>query len=147
MGQAFRFYLQQEGSELFTVADVQAEMERRMTSREFLNDMRGYLPVGMRYDAHAAYEEFRRVFLPHLRGSAYVGSKRPGRDRCLYLALPRKGEWRPVGDSVHRQENKHWRGFPTGGVRLVYADCTGSECCSGTGYMKACHTGQLAIPP
>ncbi len=66
VGQAFRFYLQQEGSDRFTLADVQTEMERQMRSRKFLNDMQGYLPVGMRYDPHVAYEDFCRVFLPHL---------------------------------------------------------------------------------
>lgn len=66
VGEAFRFYLQQEGSERFTVQDVEAEMSRRMRSRKFLNDMDGYLPPNVPYDPVAAYDEFRQVFMPHL---------------------------------------------------------------------------------
>jgi predicted nucleotidyltransferase component of viral defense system len=66
VGDAFRFYLKQEGSENFTAADVAAEMDRRMRSSKFLNDMKGYLPVDGTYDPVAAYAEFRDVFLPHL---------------------------------------------------------------------------------
>lgn len=66
VGEAFRFYLQQEGSESFTVADVEEEMSRRMQSKKFLNDMDGYLPANVRYDPALAYEEFRKVFMPHL---------------------------------------------------------------------------------
>ncbi len=66
VGEAFRFYLQQEGSESFTVADVEEEMSRRMRSKKFLNDMDGYLPANVRYDPALAYEEFRKVFMPHL---------------------------------------------------------------------------------
>jgi hypothetical protein len=62
----FRFYLQQEGSESFTAQDVEAEMSRRMRSRKFLNDMDGYLPPNASYDPVAAYDEFRKVFMPHL---------------------------------------------------------------------------------
>jgi Nucleotidyl transferase AbiEii toxin, Type IV TA system len=66
VGQAFRFYLQQEGSDRFTAADVETEMARRMSSHKFLSDMKGYLPAGVPYDPVVAYDDFRRVFMPHL---------------------------------------------------------------------------------
>lgn len=66
VGRAFRHYLQQEGSTAFTAADAAAELDRRLNSRRFLNDMVGYLPAGQQYDPVQAGEDFRRVFLPHL---------------------------------------------------------------------------------
>lgn len=66
VGEAFRFYLKQEGSENFTAADVRLEMDRRMRSSKFLKDMNGYLPVDVTYDPVAAYKDFQNVFMPHL---------------------------------------------------------------------------------
>lgn len=65
VGQAFRFYLAQEDS-VFSAADVQAELLRRMKSRRFLRDMEGYLPEGRTYDPHLAHDEFCKVILPHI---------------------------------------------------------------------------------
>ena len=67
VGAAFRFYMKQEGS-TFKAEDVRRELERRMTSRKFLNDMEGYLPIGRAYLPQQAYDDFCRVFLPHLDG-------------------------------------------------------------------------------
>ena len=67
VGAAFRFYMKQEGS-TFKADDVRRELERRMTSRKFLNDMEGYLPTGRAYSPQQAYDDFCRVFLPHLDG-------------------------------------------------------------------------------
>ena len=65
VGAAFRFYMQQEGS-TFKAGDVQRELERRMTSRKFLSDMNGYLPAGQQYLPRQAFDDFCRIFLPHL---------------------------------------------------------------------------------
>lgn len=65
VGEAFRFYMAQEGS-TFSAANVHAELERRMLSKTFLNDMQGYLPVGVTYTPKTAFEDFVRVFLPHI---------------------------------------------------------------------------------
>ncbi len=66
VGKAFRHYIAQEGSDRFTVADVEEELDRRMQSRKFLSDMNGFLAPGFAYDPRQAMEEFRRVYLPHL---------------------------------------------------------------------------------
>ena len=68
VGAAFRFYLSQEGSE-FSAADVRHTLERRMKSRKFLNDMDGYLQLGVTYSPKRAQEVFCEVLLPHLDGS------------------------------------------------------------------------------
>ncbi|MDI1258304.1 nucleotidyl transferase AbiEii/AbiGii toxin family protein [Aquabacterium sp.] len=65
VGAAFRFYMGQEGS-AFKAADVQRELDRRMTSRKFLADMDGFMPAGQSYSPQQACEKFYRVFLPHL---------------------------------------------------------------------------------
>ncbi|UXH78713.1 nucleotidyl transferase AbiEii/AbiGii toxin family protein [Roseateles amylovorans] len=65
VGAAFRFYMAQEGSD-FSAADVQSEMNRRMSSRKFLSDMDGFLPFGRTYDPRQACATFFDVFLPHL---------------------------------------------------------------------------------
>jgi predicted nucleotidyltransferase component of viral defense system len=67
VGAAFRFYMDREGSS-FSSAEVRRELERRMKSRKFLNDMNGYLPVGYSYSPQQAFDEFNSVFLPHLDG-------------------------------------------------------------------------------
>lgn len=66
VGEAFRFYLRQEGSENFSKADVESELNRRMKSRKFLLDMDGFLPVGQQYDPVVAHAEFCAVFLPYM---------------------------------------------------------------------------------
>jgi predicted nucleotidyltransferase component of viral defense system len=65
VGAAFRFYMDQEGS-TFKAAEVRQELERRMSSRKFRNDMNGYLPAGHVYSPEQACEEFFDVYLPHL---------------------------------------------------------------------------------
>ncbi|CAN5522334.1 hypothetical protein BH09PSE5_BH09PSE5_37180 [soil metagenome] len=65
VGEAFRFYMKQEGS-TFAAAEVRAELERRMRSRKFLGDMEGFLPKGQAYDPRQACATFFEVFLPHL---------------------------------------------------------------------------------
>lgn len=65
VGEAFRFYMNQEGS-TFSRDEFAAELARRMTSEKFLRDMDGFLPVGRTYDPHRAYQEFCQVYLPHL---------------------------------------------------------------------------------
>ncbi|MBS0317179.1 MAG: nucleotidyl transferase AbiEii/AbiGii toxin family protein [Proteobacteria bacterium] len=65
VAEAFRFYMKREGSR-FSATDLQAELERRMKSRKFLSDMDGYLASGRTYSPQAAYQQFCRVFLPHL---------------------------------------------------------------------------------
>ena len=67
VGQAFRFYMRQEGSS-FNAAEVKRELDRRMNSKKFLRDMDGYLPVGKQYDPREAFEDFCQVFLPHIDG-------------------------------------------------------------------------------
>lgn len=66
VGEAFRFYLKQEGSQNFTQQDVRIELARRMQSPKFLQDMNGFLPVGQQYDPVVAHAEFCDVFLPHI---------------------------------------------------------------------------------
>lgn len=65
VGQAFRFYMEQEGS-TFEAAKIKTELARRMTSHKFLNDMNGYLAAGATYSPQTAYQQFCQVFLPHL---------------------------------------------------------------------------------
>lgn len=65
VGEAFRFYMEQEGSS-FDAANIRKELERRMSSNKFLKDMDGYLAAGQTYSPHAAYQQFCEVFLPHL---------------------------------------------------------------------------------
>lgn len=65
VGQAFRFYMKQEGS-VFEAEKIEAELARRMTSQKFLSDMNGYLAADATYSPEAAYRQFCRVFLPHL---------------------------------------------------------------------------------
>ena len=65
VGTAFRFYMAQEKTS-FSAKDAQAELQRRMQSRKFLEDMNGFLPPGVQYDPHGAYRVFLEVFLPHL---------------------------------------------------------------------------------
>lgn len=65
VGEAFRFYMSQEGS-TFSAANIEAELARRMKSRKFLSDMDGYLASGRTYSPQSAYEQFCHVFLPHL---------------------------------------------------------------------------------
>lgn len=65
VGEAFRFYMKQEGS-TFSATNIEAELARRMKSRKFLNDMNGYLASGRTYSPQTAYERFCQVFLPHL---------------------------------------------------------------------------------
>lgn len=64
-GEAFRFYMAQEGSQ-FSRDEFAAELTRRMNSEKFLHDMDGFLPVGQAYDPRIAYQEFCQVYLPHL---------------------------------------------------------------------------------
>lgn len=66
VGEAFRFYLDREGSRRFTAADAQAELARRMRSQKFLNDMNGYLRAGHSYSPLQAHQDFLTVYLPHL---------------------------------------------------------------------------------
>jgi predicted nucleotidyltransferase component of viral defense system len=65
VGEAFRFYMRQEGS-TFSAANIEAELARRMKSRKFLSDMDGYLAHDRTYSPQSAYEQFCQVFLPHL---------------------------------------------------------------------------------
>lgn len=65
VGEAFRFYMSQEGSP-FEASKVRAELERRMTSRKFLADMDGFLPAGQAYDPQVACAKFFEVYLPRL---------------------------------------------------------------------------------
>jgi len=65
VGEAFRFYMSQEGS-AFEASKVKTELERRMTSKKFLADMDGFLPAGQTYDAQLACAQFFAVFLPRL---------------------------------------------------------------------------------
>lgn len=65
VGEAFRFYMTQEGS-TFSGANVRAELDRRMLSKTFLTDMQGYLPTGTTYVPQAAFDAFVRIFLPHV---------------------------------------------------------------------------------
>lgn len=65
VGAAFRFYMAHEGSH-FDSKEVHKELERRLSSKKFLSDMNGFLPVGQTYDPVQAFEDFCSVFLPHL---------------------------------------------------------------------------------
>lgn len=65
VGEAFRFYMAQEGSTLDSTK-VRGELERRMLSRKFLADMEGFLPSGITYSPRQACDVFFEVFLPHL---------------------------------------------------------------------------------
>jgi predicted nucleotidyltransferase component of viral defense system len=65
VGEAFRFYMKQEGS-MFSPSAIEAELARRMKSRKFLGDMDGYLASGRTYSPQIAYKHFCQVFLPHL---------------------------------------------------------------------------------
>lgn len=65
VGDAFRFYMRQEGS-TFDAVNIQKELARRMTSTKFLKDMDGYLAAGQTYSPQTAYQQFCQVFLPHL---------------------------------------------------------------------------------
>jgi len=65
VGAAFRFYMAQEGSH-FDSIEVQKELERRLSSKKFLSDMDGFLPVGQAYNPAQAFEDFCSIFLPHL---------------------------------------------------------------------------------
>lgn len=65
VGEAFRFYMEQEGSS-FAAAEIQHELARRMNSSKFLTDMNGYLATGQAYSPQTAYQQFCEVFLPHL---------------------------------------------------------------------------------
>ncbi len=65
VGEAFRYYLKQEGTSYSRDA-IGAIVERRMQSRKFLGDMNGYLPQGGKYDPKQAHQEFCDVLLPHL---------------------------------------------------------------------------------
>lgn len=67
VGEAFRFYMAQEGSR-FSAADVELKLVRRMKSKKFLGDMAYYLPAGVTYDPKLACAEFLQVFLPHIDG-------------------------------------------------------------------------------
>lgn len=65
VGAAFRFYMQQEGS-TFNATDVRRELDLRMGSKKFLNDMVSYLPLNKTYSPQQAHQDFCDVFLPHL---------------------------------------------------------------------------------
>ena len=65
VGEAFRFYLKQEGS-VFSAADVRRSLDDRMQTKKFLRDMDGYLPPGATYDAQIAHKMFCEVLQPHL---------------------------------------------------------------------------------
>ncbi|MFP5466616.1 MAG: nucleotidyl transferase AbiEii/AbiGii toxin family protein [Gammaproteobacteria bacterium] len=65
VGQAFHFYMEQEGSAL-DAEKIKAELARRMMSQKFLNDMNGYLAAGTTYSPQVAHLQFCQVFLPHL---------------------------------------------------------------------------------
>jgi predicted nucleotidyltransferase component of viral defense system len=67
VGAAFRYYLTQEGS-TYSANDALKEIERRMKSKKFLQDMNGYLPSGVSYSPHDAAEHFKQVFHPHIDG-------------------------------------------------------------------------------
>jgi len=68
VGEAFRYYMAQEGS-VFSAEDVRFELDRRMMSKRFLADMQGYLPTGVTYTPQTAFDDFARVFLPHIDAS------------------------------------------------------------------------------
>lgn len=62
---AFRHYMEQEGS-TFEKENIAKELERRLKSVKFRNDMDGYLAAGQSYDIDQAHAEFIAIFLPHL---------------------------------------------------------------------------------
>lgn len=68
VAEAFSFYMKRENSKL-PRSEIQREMQRRMSSTKFLNDMTGYLPEGVTYSPQQAYEVFNDVYLPHLDAS------------------------------------------------------------------------------
>jgi predicted nucleotidyltransferase component of viral defense system len=55
VGDAFRFYMAQEGSK-FTAQQFRQELERRMSSVKFLNDMKGLVPPGHMYSPQQAFQ-------------------------------------------------------------------------------------------
>jgi len=57
--------MQQEGS-TFKATEVRRELDLRMGSKKFLNDMVGYLPLDKTYSPQQAHRDFCDVFLPHL---------------------------------------------------------------------------------
>lgn len=65
VGAAFRFYMEQEGS-TFNATEVRRELDLRMGSKKFLNDMVSYLPLNKTYSPQQAHQDFCDVFLPHL---------------------------------------------------------------------------------
>jgi predicted nucleotidyltransferase component of viral defense system len=65
VGEAFRFYLRQEGTAL-SRDEVRDAVARRMRSKKFLSDMRFFLRDGVAYDVRRAHEVFCDVLLPHL---------------------------------------------------------------------------------
>jgi predicted nucleotidyltransferase component of viral defense system len=65
VGDAFKFYMAREGSQI-PQGWVGSEVERRMKSPKFLNDMTGYLPLGVNYSPMDAYDVFKKFYLPQL---------------------------------------------------------------------------------
>ena len=65
VGEAFRFYMDREGSPI-PQGWVASEIARRMKSSKFRNDMNGYLPLNASYSPDEAYDVFQSFYLPHL---------------------------------------------------------------------------------
>ena len=65
VGEAFRFYMRQEGSR-FNKDEIATELQRRMGSLKFVNDMNGFLANGATYAPADAHQKFCDIFLPHL---------------------------------------------------------------------------------
>jgi predicted nucleotidyltransferase component of viral defense system len=65
IGSAFRHYMVQEGTTL-TQNEIADELNIRMKSNKFLNDMNGYLPLGAAYSPTDACDVFNKFYLPHL---------------------------------------------------------------------------------
>jgi predicted nucleotidyltransferase component of viral defense system len=65
VAEAFHHYMKQEGSS-FSKGEIASELERRMKSTKFRNDMNGFLAAGETYSVDTAHQDFCQVFLPHL---------------------------------------------------------------------------------
>jgi predicted nucleotidyltransferase component of viral defense system len=65
VARAFHHYMAQEGSS-FSQQQIRAELDRRLKSSKFRNDMNGYLGTGTAYDVDQAHRTFTEIFLPHL---------------------------------------------------------------------------------
>jgi predicted nucleotidyltransferase component of viral defense system len=65
VGKAFRHYMAQEGT-TYKQANIKEELDRRIKSRKFRNDMNGFLANGEDYSIDTAHADFCTFFLPHL---------------------------------------------------------------------------------